>query len=120
MSAHGTSDDGTDFAHPVPLPLLFAVFLALVVLTIITVAQASFELGSYDVLVVMAIATLKAALVALFFMHLAFDKPLNLVIFLGGFIFVGLFVIATLSDSRLTADSLEPVQDERPAVVDSP
>ena len=120
MSAHGHSDDGTDFAHPMPLPLLFAVFLALVALTIVTVAQASFNLGSYDVLVVMLIATLKAALVAFFFMHLAFDKPLNTVIFLFGFIFVGLFVIVTLSDSRLTAESLEPVQEEVPAVVDQP
>lgn len=120
MSAHGASDDGTDFAHPLPLPLLFAVFLALVALTILTVAQASFDLGSYDVAMVMLIATVKAALVAFFFMHLAFDKPLNIVIFLGSFIFVGLFVIATLSDSRLTSESIEPVQDQVPAVPQTP
>ena len=111
MSAHGHAEDGTDFAHPMPLPVLFAVFVALVILTIITVAQASFDLGSFDVLVVMLIATVKATLVALFFMHLAYDKPLNLVIFLSSFVFVGLFVIFTLSDSQMTKGSFEPKQD---------
>ncbi|TWU61732.1 cytochrome C oxidase subunit IV family protein [Crateriforma conspicua] len=112
MSGHGHSDDGTDFAHPIPLPLLFGVFFALVFLTIVTVAQASFDLGSLDVAVVMAIATIKAILVALFFMHLAFDKPFNIIVFVGSFVFVGLFVIFTLSDSQMTSDSFEPKIDE--------
>lgn len=116
-SAHGHSDDGTDFAHPMPLPILFGVFGALVILTIVTVGQASFDLGSYDVLVVMAIATLKAALVAFFFMHLAFDKPFNLIVFLSAFVFVGLFVIFTLGDSQMTKSSFEPKGE--PAGVES-
>jgi len=116
MSGHGHSEDGTDFAHPMPLPVLFGVFFALVFLTIVTVAQASFDLGSFDVLVVMGIATVKAALVAFFFMHLAFDKPFNLIVFLGSFVFVGLFVIFTLSDSQMTSDSFDPIIDEPAAV----
>lgn len=116
MSGHGHSDDGTDFAHPMPLPMLFGVFGALVVLTIITVAQASFDLGSFDIAVVMGIATVKALLVGLFFMHLAFDKPFNLIVFLSSFVFVGLFVIFTLSDASMNADSLEPTIDEPVAV----
>jgi len=118
MAGHVHSEDGTDFAHPLPLPLLFAVFLALVFLTIVTVAQASFNLGQYDVLVVMLIATLKALLVAAFFMHLAYDKPFNIIVFLSGFVFVALFVIFTLSDSQLTSDAFEPSIDEAaPAAV---
>ena len=101
-----------------PLWMLFAVFFALVFLTILTVAQASFDFGSIDIAIVMFIATVKALLVALFFMHLAFDKPFNLIVFASSFIFVGLFVIFTLSDSRLTAESLEPVQDEIVAVAE--
>lgn len=112
MSAHGHSDDGTDFAHPLPLPLLFAVFLALVFLTVVTVAQAQFDLGQFEVAIVMLIATLKATLVALFFMHLAFDKPFNIVVFLSSFVFVGLFVIFTLSDSYGTMETFEPNVDE--------
>ncbi len=108
---HGEHREGYDFAHPLPLWILFTVFAVLVFLTIVTVAQASFDFGSYDIAIVMGIATLKALLVAFFFMHLAFDKPFNLIVFASSFVFVGLFVIFTLSDSRMTSDSFEPVQD---------
>ncbi len=106
MSAHGHDDghgDGHDFAHPMPVPMLLAVFGALTVLTIITVGQASFDFGSWDVLIVMVIATIKATLVGAFFMHLAHDKPFNIIVFLGSFVFVGLFVIFTISDSQMTS-----------------
>jgi len=120
MSAHGHSEDGHDFAHPMPIPMLLGVFLALVFLTIVTVAQASFDFGKLDVAIVMVIATIKASLVMAFFMHLAFDKPFNVIVFLGSFVFVGLFVIFTLSDSQLTSDSFEPkVDDVVPAVAES-
>jgi cytochrome c oxidase subunit 4 len=129
MSAHAHSSDdhngdshgdGHDFAHPMPVSMLLTVFAALVVLTIVTVAQASFDFGSYDVLIVMAIATLKATLVGLFFMHLAWEKPFNIAVFIGSFVFVGLFVIFTLGDSDLTSDSFEPkIDDVVPMVVQS-
>ena len=120
MSAHGHSDDGHDFAHPMPVPVLLAVFFALTLLTIVTVAQASFDFGSWDVLIVMGIATIKACLVIAFFMHLAFDKPFNMIVFMSSFVFVGLFVIFTLSDSQLTSSSFEPkVDDVVPAVVET-
>jgi cytochrome c oxidase subunit 4 len=51
-------------------------------------------------------------LVALFFMHLAFDKPLNLLVFTSAFVFVGLFVIFTLGDNRQNTDQFEPVVDQ--------
>ena len=101
--------------------MLLAVFFALVLLTIITVAQASFNFGSFDVAIVMIIATIKAGLVMAFFMHLAFDKPFNVIVFLGSFVFVALFVIFTLSDSQMTADAMEPKVDEVvPAVEAAP
>lgn len=120
MSAHGHSEDGhdpDDFAHPLPIPVLLAVFGALVVLTLITVGQASFDMGSYDIVIVMVIATIKASLVMAFFMHMAYDKPFNVVCFLGSFVFVGLFVIFTLSDSQGTSDSFTPKVDDVVPVV---
>ncbi len=117
MSAHGHSEDGHDFAHPLPVPLLLAVFFALVFLTIITVLQASFDTGDFEVAIVMVIATLKAGLVIFFFMHLAFDKPFNVIVFFSSFVFVGLFVIFTLSDSRQTAKDMIPVVDQAPPAV---
>ncbi|TWU38468.1 cytochrome C oxidase subunit IV family protein [Novipirellula artificiosorum] len=117
VSGDHHEQDGWDFAHPMPVPMLLAVFIALVILTVITVAQASFDFGSYDVAIVMGIATVKAILVGLFFMHLLYDKLFNLAVFLSAFVFVGLFVILTVSDSRLTSKDFIPVDD---AVVVSP
>jgi len=117
MSAHGHGDDSHDFAHPSPIPVLLAVFTALVFLTILTVGQASFDMGSYDIAIVMGIATLKASLVMAFFMHMAHEKPLNVVIFLASFVFVGLFVAFTLGDSQGTSDSFRPKMDDVVPVV---
>ncbi|EMB16270.1 cytochrome C oxidase subunit IV family protein [Rhodopirellula europaea] len=121
MSDHGhstaDSHDGHaegDFAHPLPLPMLFGVFGALVFLTIVTVAQANYDLGSFDIAVVMFIATIKAVLVGLFFMHLAFDKPFNLIVFLSSFVFVALFVIITLSDANMTSEAFENNPNDAP------
>lgn len=94
--------------------MLFSVFFALVFLTVVTVAQSNYNLGSFDIAVVMFIATIKALLVGLFFMHLAFDKPFNLIVFLSSFVFVGLFVVITLSDAKMTAPSFENITDEPP------
>lgn len=125
MHAHSHAADsehreGYDFAHPLPVWGLVAVFVALTILTIITVAQASFDLGRYDVALTMFIATVKATLVMLFFMHLAFDKPFNLIVFLSSFVFVALFIVFTLTDAQLNSDALEPVIDQPPVAVTAP
>jgi cytochrome c oxidase subunit IV len=112
MSAHGHSEDGHDFAHPMPIPMLLGVFFTLTILTIVTVGQASFDFGSWDVAIVMGIATIKAGLVMAFFMHMAFDKPFNIIVFLSSFVFVALFVIFTLSDSQMNAESFIPNPDD--------
>lgn len=111
MSAHGHSDD-YDFSHPIPVPVLLGVFAILVLLTFVTVGQASFDFGSWDVAIVMAIATIKAGLVMAFFMHLAYDKPFNAIVFLSSFVFVALFVIFTVSDARMTSGAMEPIVED--------
>lgn len=124
MSAHAHSEDdhgseGHDFAHPMSVQTLLAVFFALTFLTVITVAQASFDFGAFEVATVMFIATIKAVLVMAFFMHMIADKPFNAIIFIGSFVFVGLFVIFTLGDSMMTSGSFEPVVEElAPAVAE--
>ena len=116
MSAHGHSEDGHDFAHPMPVPILLAVFFALVILTIITVAQSNINFGAWDVAIVMIIATIKAILVGAFFMHLAYDKPFNILVFISSFVFVGLFVIFTIGDSQLTSPDFIAVDDAVPTI----
>src|SRR5688572_5575223 len=73
--AHGADDHDHGLAHTTPLSLLFGVLGALLVLTIITVAVTAVDLGANGNLwVAMIIATIKAALVCVFFMHLAWDQ----------------------------------------------
>ena len=62
--------------HSVPVRGYLLVFAALLVLTVITVAVASLDLTEgATVAVAVTIATVKAALVAMFFMHLKGEKP---------------------------------------------
>lgn len=63
--------------HPVPVRGYLAVFATLLTLTLVTVAVASLNLSeSTTVLVAVSIATIKASLVAVFFMHLRGEKPM--------------------------------------------
>lgn len=107
-NSHSQLNADHDFAHPFPVWGLIAVFFALVFLTIVTVAQASFDLGGWDIILSMIIATIKATLVVLFFMHLAFDKPFNAIIFVASLFFVALFIGGTIADSQTYRDTLEP------------
>jgi cytochrome c oxidase subunit 4 len=71
---------------------------ALLFLTIITVAAASFNFGSANVVIALAIASVKAILVGLFFMHLIWDKPVNAIILVAAFLFLGIFVMFDFLD----------------------
>jgi cytochrome c oxidase subunit 4 len=96
--AHG-DDHGHGLAHTMPLPLLFGVLGALLVLTVATVAVTSIDLGAQGNLVVaMIIATVKAALVCVFFMHLLWDKKFNAVLFLTSVLLLILFLSLTTND----------------------
>ncbi len=80
-------------------PALYAkTLIALLILTAITVAAAYVDLGSGNVVVALTIATIKAMLVALFFMHLLWDKPVNAIIAMAGFLFLGIFLMFCLLD----------------------
>ena len=72
----------------VPLNVYIKVLSALLVLTVLTVAAAQMNFGIFNVLIAMGIATVKAALVLLFFMHLKYDNKLFLIIFLTGVFFL--------------------------------
>lgn len=72
--------------------------IALVLLTVLTVAAASIDFGSGNTVIALVIATMKASLVVLFFMHLRWDKPVNAIIAMAGFLFLGIFLMFCLID----------------------
>ncbi|HWR53826.1 MAG TPA: cytochrome C oxidase subunit IV family protein [Bryobacteraceae bacterium] len=88
-------------AHIVPAKTYGIILGALLVFTAITVGAAGINFGSpvVNVVVALTIATGKASLVALYFMHLRYDKPLNAVIFVAGLSCLGLFLMATFGDT---------------------
>ena len=96
-SSHDASE--TSLAHMVEVRVLLVVFGVLIVLTAITVAVSYFDFGALNLTVALGVATLKAAMVALWFMHLRYDGGLNAFVFLVGVAFLGLFLAITMLDS---------------------
>lgn len=95
--------------HVVPLRTLFAVFLWLMVLTVVTVGATLFDFGyTMNLVLAMAIAVLKAALVMLYFMHLRWDSPFNAVVAIGSLLFVALFIVVCIIDTEQYAKNYTP------------
>lgn len=83
------------------MKVLVATWATLMALTIITVLAARIHFGSatINLVVAMFIATVKASLVCLFFMHLRYDKLIHTVAFLSSLLFFMLFVGFALMDT---------------------
>jgi cytochrome c oxidase subunit IV len=99
MSPEHAAPDQESYSHAVPLPVLAAVFAALLLLTLLTVAVTWYDLGSWNLIIALGIATFKAALVVLFFMHLRYDNPFYAIVFITALLFVALFLGLTLLDT---------------------
>jgi cytochrome c oxidase subunit 4 len=99
-SAHDgdAHDDGAVHAHVSSIVFYIAVFLGLLFLTAVTVGQSYVDLGKLNIVIVILIATMKASLVVTFFMHLAWDNKFNVLMFLCGLLFIGVFFAYTMND----------------------
>lgn len=93
MTDHDSHGAGHGEApHALPPRVLLGTFAALVALTVATVITSRMDLGALNVVVALAIASAKAALVAMFFMHLRYEHRFQAVVFVGALVFVALFV----------------------------
>jgi cytochrome c oxidase subunit 4 len=99
---HGHSEPHAE--HHVPYIM---VFFALVGLTVVTVAVAMkrFEPEITNVLIALAVASIKGALVALYFMHLKFEGKLIYLIFIVPLCLCVLLIMALIPDIVLTHPS---------------
>ena len=84
--------------HVSPVRVYLLVFLALMLGTAITVWVAFFDLGALNNVVALVIAVTKATLVILFFMHVAHSTRLTKLVVAGGFFWLLLLFLFTLSD----------------------
>lgn len=113
---HTHTDDAPHdhgMGHALPLSILIGVWAALTVLTVITVGASYIEWGgSLDIIIAMGIATVKAVLVALFFMHLKYDRKLYSVVFVAPLLFLALFLSLAVLDSRQYHPDIEKLEKD--------
>lgn len=77
MAHHNDSDHEGELGHILPKVVYFKVLIALGVLTVITVGAAQINFGVMNIVIAMFIASIKAGIVALFFMHLKYESPIT-------------------------------------------
>jgi len=84
--------------HVTPLWIYLAVFFALAAGTILTWAASTVDLGIWNTPIALAIATVKAVLVILFFMHVIHSSRLTWVIVIASFLWLATMFVLTFAD----------------------
>jgi len=118
-AGHATHDDhhheglpGT-IGHVSPWQSLVKVLAVLLLLTVITVAVAQVDLGRLNVVGAIGIASVKASIVSLWFMHLRYDKRFNFWIMIGSLAFVVWMVGYILFDTSLYQHNIEEYRKDK-------
>ncbi|MFW6067122.1 MAG: cytochrome C oxidase subunit IV family protein [Myxococcota bacterium] len=102
--SHQMDPDGKVHAHITPAKFYWAIFGALIFFTVLTVAVSYVHLGPLNLVVAIAIATAKASLVVLYFMHMKYETKFNVLVFLASLLFMGVFLAYTMNDTDYRAD----------------
>ena len=84
--------------HVVPKRIYYLVFATLLLLTLVTVDVAFYDLGLLSIYVALMIATCKALLVIFFFMHVRYSPPLTWVFAAAGFFWLAILIGLTMAD----------------------
>ncbi len=114
VSADHQETSGGTHVPVIPLSVLFGTFAILIGMTIVTVLASKLSLGAAEIWVAMGIATVKAVLVAINFMHIRHDKPFNVLIVLFSLVFAAIFIGLTLVDSQSYQAEIGAFQDQNP------
>ncbi len=109
---HPTSprDPSRVHVHVMPVKTLLTVAGALILLTVLTVAMTAVDTGAWEIWVSMGIASFKAALVALYFMHLRYDKSFNGLVFVTALVCLAIFLGFTLYDADIYSQTIQAVE----------
>lgn len=85
-------------SHVVPVGLYVGIWATLMVCTGLTVFAASVDLGIFNIVVALVIATLKGTLVVLFFMHLRYSTKLTMVTVVAAIFFLIILFSLSMTD----------------------
>ena len=88
----------TPEVHVTPLVTYLLVFAALAVGTLLTWWASTIDLGWMNTPIALLIATIKATLVILFFMHVIHSTRLTWVVIIGAFLWLGVLFVLTFAD----------------------
>jgi cytochrome c oxidase subunit 4 len=121
MDAHAHSaGHGKDHVpHVLPLSTYLKTWGALLFLTGITVGASYVNFGAANLWIALLIASVKAATVALVFMHLWYDHKFHAVILGVSLIFLTIFIVFTMFDTQ-TRGRADGIERERPADMKAP
>lgn len=97
MAEHNKQDDG-QHAHGHGAGRYVVIWLALLAFTLTTVITGRMELGNINLPLALAIATIKATLVVLFFMHLWDSEGINRLVFCVALVFVMVLLAGVFGD----------------------
>lgn len=99
--------------HGPSLTTYFTVFLALMVLTAVTVGVAYVHIPAAAAVAV-AIASLKATIVVLFFMHVRYETKMIRLSAVSGIVFLAILLIITMSEvlTRSPQPAIDPLQPQ--------
>src|SRR5262245_30544153 len=86
--------------HIVSVRTNIIVFVVLIILLFSTIGAAYLPLGPFHLTVALAIATAKAVLIGLFFMHIYFSRRLTWIVSTASLLWLGIFLALTLIDYR--------------------
>lgn len=96
---HEEHDDGRVHAHISSIKFYIIIFVTLITLTVATVGVSYVHLGAANLAVAIVIASIKATLVCLFFMHLRHDDKFHALLFVSSLLFIGVFFAYTVNDT---------------------
>jgi cytochrome c oxidase subunit 4 len=84
--------------HVSPIKLYVGIFLTLMVLTAVTIVVAYINLGPWNKVVALGIASFKATLVVLYFMHVKYASRMTKLVVVTGFFFLAILLAETMAD----------------------
>lgn len=108
--------------HVVPVRVYYVIFGWLMALLVVTLVAAYLPLGGWGTLVAFTIATVKAVLILLYFMHVRYGSRLIWIAATAAFLWLGILLVLTLSDyeARGWTPASEMLRPDRPADIPPP
>ena len=122
MSNTDSTHHEDQVGHIVPVKFLVFICCILLFLTAVTVWVSRYDfteinIAEMGIILALAVATVKATFVGLYFMHLRWDRPFVGFIFVGSILFVVLFIGIALTDTMEYQPSI--IKGDTPKVTEA-